>query len=353
LKQQLLRLLEFWRRRFPHSLRTQVALVIASLSFVPNLVFILSVEWIWPDTQFSTEGILLLLLWIPLLAVLSAVVGYALSSMILRPLTLLARELAHLETLINQPARWNLLLRPGDPQEALILRQAFAQLLRQIQIDQMRREAFTATLVHDLKTPLIAFGHLLSAFKQDQQLDPEQRRALLDRILQENQHNLSLVQKMVEAHRLERGEIELHPRPCDLGSLARRVAERMGSLAQERGIDLRVEGEGWGNADEAELERALANLVDNALRYARHAVVLTVSPRQIQVQDDGPGLPAPLEELAQPYVTQPIHIAGHHYPTGSGGLGLYIAKRILQAHGGELRLVETGSQGATLALVLR
>ncbi len=201
MKQQPLRVLEFWRRRFPHSLRTQVALVIASLSFVPNLVFILSVQWIWPDTQFSTEGILLLLLWIPLLAVLSAVVGYALSSMILRPLTLLARELAHLETLINQPARWNLLLRPGDPQEALILRQAFAQLLRQIQIDQMRREAFTATLVHDLKTPLIAFGHLLSAFKQDQQLEPEQRRALLDRILQENQHNLSLVQKMVEAHR--------------------------------------------------------------------------------------------------------------------------------------------------------
>lgn len=353
MKQQPLRVLEFWRRRFPHSLRTQVALVIASLSFVPNLVFILSVQWIWPDTQFSAEGILLLLLWIPLLAVLSAVVGYALSSMILRPLTLLARELAHLETLINQPARWNLLLRPGDPQEALILRQAFAQLLRQIQIDQMRREAFTATLVHDLKTPLIAFGHLLSAFKQDQQLEPEQRRALLDRILQENQHNLSLVQKMVEAHRLERGEIELHPRPCDLGSLARKVAERMGSLAQERGIDLRVEGEGWGNADEAELERALVNLVDNALRYARHAVVLIVSPHQIQVQDDGPGLPAPLEELAQPYVTQPIHIAGHHYPTGSGGLGLYIARRILQAHGGDLRLVETGSQGTALALVLR
>jgi len=78
-----------------------------------------------------------------------------------------------------------------------------------------------------------------------------------------------------------------------------------------------------------------------------------VSPHQIQVQDDGPGLPAPLEELAQPYVTQPIHIAGHHYPTGSGGLGLYIARRILQAHGGDLRLVATGSQGTALALVLR
>ncbi len=347
------RLLEFWHRRFPHSLRTQVALVIASLSFVPNLVLILSVRWILPGTQISGEGVVLLLLWIPLLAGLSAAVGYALSSLILRPLTLLARELVHLETLLNQPARWNLLLRPEDPQESLILRQAFAHLLRQIQIDQMRREAFTATLVHDLKTPLIAFGHLLSALKQDQQLEPEQRRALLDRILQENQHNLSLVQKMVEAHRLERGEIELHPQPCDLGSLARRVADRMGSLAQEREIDLRVEGQGWGNADEAELERALVNLIDNALRYARHAVVLTVSPHQIRVQDDGPGLPASLEELAQPYVTQPIHIAGHHYPTGSGGLGLYIAKRILQAHQGDLCLVETGSQGTTLALVLQ
>jgi signal transduction histidine kinase len=342
----------FWRRRFPHNLRTQVALVIASLSFVPNLVFILSVPWILADRQLSSEGSALLLLWIPLLAVLSALAGYALSSMLLRPLTLLARELAHLETLINQPDRWTLLLRPGDPQEVLILRQALAHLLRQIQSNQRQREAFTATLVHDLKTPLIAFGHLLGALKQELPLSRQERLALLDRMLEENQRNLALVQKMVEVYRLERGEIVLHPRPCDLGSLARRVANRMGSLARERGIDLGVEGEGWGNADETELERALVNLVDNALRYARRAVVLTVGPRQIQVRDDGPGLPAPLEDLAQPYIAQTISIAGQHYPTGLGGLGLYIAKRILEAHGGDLRLVETGSQGTTLALVL-
>lgn len=345
------RLAQLWRNCFPHSLRTQVALVIASLSFVPNLVLILAVRWILPGAQISGEGVVLLLLWIPLLAGISAAVGYTLSSFILRPLTLLARELVQLETLLSQPARWKLLLRPEDPQEALILRRAFAHLLRQIQTDQMRREAFVATLVHDLKTPLIAFGHLISALKQED-LPAEQRRALLDRILQENQHNLSLVQKMVEAHRLERGQIELHPQPCDLRSLARRVAERMGSLAQERGIQLQVEGQGWGQADEAELERALVNLMDNALRYARHEVVLTVMPGQIQIRDDGPGLPAPLEKLAQPYVAQPIHIAGHYYPTGSGGLGLYIAKRILQAHQGDLCLIETGSQGTTLALVL-
>jgi hypothetical protein len=62
-----------------------VALVIASLSFVPQLGFHPVGAVDLPDTQFSAEGILLLLLWIPLLAVLSAVVGYALSSMILRP----------------------------------------------------------------------------------------------------------------------------------------------------------------------------------------------------------------------------------------------------------------------------
>lgn len=207
------RLLEFWRRRFPHSLRTQVALVIASLSFVPNLVFILSVPWILPGTELSPEGSVLLLLWIPLLAVLSALAGYALSSLLLQPLTLLARELAHLESLINQPGRWTLLLRPGDPQEVLILRQALAHLLRQIQSDQRRREAFTATLVHDLKTPLIAFGHLLSALKQELPLSRQEQLALLDRMLEENQRNLALVQKMVEAYRLERGRLPCIPGP--------------------------------------------------------------------------------------------------------------------------------------------
>ena len=66
-----------------------------------------------------------------------------------------------------------------------------------------------------------------------------------------------------------------------------------------------------------------------------------------------PGLPAPLEQLAQPFNAQPVEIAGQHYTAGTGGLGLFIARRIIEAHGGRLVTETTGPSGTVLLAYLQ
>ncbi|GAB4218246.1 MAG: HAMP domain-containing sensor histidine kinase [Synechococcales cyanobacterium] len=334
--------LKAWRGKLlPHSLKTQVTLLVAALSFVPNLALMLTAPWIFGQPLQLTP---MLLLWIPTLVLICGWVGYACARQILQPVTRLAQE----ASTIGVAEEWHTLLRPQDPQETVILRGALAKLLRHIQLEQERREAVIATLMHDLKTPLIAFTHLLTTIRDQDEMTNAQRRVLLDPMIDESHRLEQLVQKMVQVHRYERGTVKLHPQVCDLGSLVAQLVERLRGLAANRQIALTTTGAGTAYVDPDELERAVCNVVENALRYAQSQVTIQVSDQAIEVSDDGPGLPAPLQELAQPYTTIPL--AGHRYNGGTGGMGLYIARRILQAHAGDISVVSTAAEGTTLRL---
>ena len=121
------------------------------------------------------------------------------------------------------------------------------------------------------------------------------------------------------------------------------LARRMEPQARERGLTLHVGGHGHADVDASALERAVTNLTENALRYARHEVRLTAAPGLLTVQDDGPGLSASLDDLAQPFNAQPAVIAGQQYTAGTAGLGLFIVRRIAEAHGGTLRYAKHAS----------
>lgn len=338
------------KARPSRSVSGQVAALIASLSFVPNLVLIVVTFGSQPE-RISGFWTAALAGWVIVLGGLSAAVGYWSAHLMLRPLTRLAQEVEYLESVLNDSERWTLSQHPQEPQEALILRRAISQLLYRLQLAQDQRAAFTATLMHDLKTPLVAFRHLLTVLQDNSSLTGEQRTDLLHQLLQENERILELVQRMTEVHRFE-GEISLERHLCNLAVLARGLTSRLQPLATERKIALQVRGHGFAEVDPLELERALYNLMDNALRYARSQVEVEVKMQEIWVIDDGPGLPAPLESLAKPYMAERVEIAGKKFLARSTGLGLYIARRILEAHGGELQVIRTGSEGTTLALKL-
>ena len=177
-------------------------------------------------------------------------------------------------------------------------------------------------------------------------------------LLAENARLLGLVQQMADAHRFEREEVRLTLLPTDLRALLEAAALRERSRAALKGFELTVSGSGRAEVDPAVLERAVGNLIDNALRYARSSIELRVTPTGLQVRDDGPGLPdqVTLQHLAQPFNAQPVEIAGQRYTAGTAGLGLYIVRRIVEAHGGELRYTrdfspDTGAQ-TVMELVL-
>lgn len=313
------------------SLRLQITVVIALLAFLPNLVITLIAG---PRLPWLTLAV-----WMLLVGLLSAMVAWILSGLLLRPLIRLRSEVEQGEFGGEE--------KEGDPVEIAALRQAFTDLLARFNTEQGRRNAFMATLVHDLKTPLIATGHLVHTLTHFD-LSPDEKAEISRNLLSENRRLLSLVSQMADAHRFERDDVRLDPHPTDLRSLLERVSERLQTAAPsvssaQLGVQLSVTGEGQAMVDAAVLERAVTNLASNALRYARTYVELSVTAQGIEVSDDGPGLSEPLEELAQPFNSQPALIAGQHYTAGTAGLGLFIVRRIAQAHGGDLEYLRSES----------
>ncbi len=319
-------LVQPWRKAV--SLRWTLLIFTAAIALFPNLAiaFIL--------------GNGLPLLWVVSLLALSVGFGWWLSNALLQPINALRGELATL-TSSSQGLALRLEVDESQPQEVQSLRRAFSGLLEKLNVEQGKRSAFMATLVHDLKTPVIAANHVLEAIERDDNLTKDRRIELVGYVKTEFEGLLRLVQQMIDAHRFEREDVSLQKESVDLVALAQRVAKRLEPDAALRGVRITVTGTGAALVSSAELERALVNLMVNAVRYAASSVTVDVSSDALLVTDDGPGLSAPLEELVKPFNSAVVTMGGQRFTAGTGGLGLFIASRIAAVHGGRLEQLPT------------
>lgn len=336
------------------SLRARIALVIAALAILPNALLAAGVllPALGGGGGIASELWVAGALWALAVVVLSALVGYFASRELLEPLTRLQGEVAELTSRSDRLVGARLGSDRGEPSEVEAVRAAFNRLLARVELEQGRRSAFIATLMHDLKTPLVATSHLLEVIRDRDDLGRAERVDLSDRLLHENRAFVELVDKLVAAHKFDRDEVALSRERVDVAEVVRVVLERLEPIARERGVRMHAEGKASAMADRKELERALYNLVANAVRYARGHLTIEIFSGLVRIADDGPGLPAPLERLAQPFNDQPVEISGQSYRAGSAGLGLFIARRILEAHGGRLVAEGSGPKGTVLLAYL-
>src|SRR5690606_13579894 len=107
------------------------------------------------------------------------------------------------------------------------LTNAFNELLDQVEGEQARRTAFSAALMHDLKTPLVAAANLLAIVRDDDDMTREARVEVIGKTAAELQALIELVQKLVDAHRLERPEIPLSRERTDLRQLVEGLVARL------------------------------------------------------------------------------------------------------------------------------
>ncbi|AFV76442.1 signal transduction histidine kinase [Thermus oshimai JL-2] len=317
------------------SLRARLALTIALLAFLPNLVLALLLGHPSPS----------LFLWLLLVALVSGGIGYLLANSLLRPLTELTRAVTYLS--LKESPLHELRLPPpkeAPPSEIALLRARFEELLGRVRRLLEEREAYYGALAHDLKTPLLSALRALEYLEKADGIGKEARVALLKEVKAELARGYGLVENLLALSRLEARP--LSPETLNLRALAEDLLLRYRKAAEERGLRLWAEGAGSARGERVLLERALANLLENALRHAKGRVRVRVEEGALVVEDDGEGLPLPLEALAQPFRQGPGN-------RGGNGLGLYTARRVAEAHGGRLCAGQSPLGGAALRLELR
>ena len=227
-------------------------------------------------------------------------------------------------------------------------------------VDNRLREMI-ASLSHDLRTPLASLGCSLESLllKQDSQ-SSEERRSHLQIAVRQQDRLQRLVGALFELAQLELPDARCELQPTAVPDLLMDVAQRFGPRAEELGLAIQTECPDHmplALADAALLERALENLIDNALRHTPRGGRIRLSSEhaagrvRLSVLDSGAGVPA--EHL--PRIFERFYRAdpSRRDPRGGAGLGLAITQRIAELHGGRLFVKSRPGIGSVFSLTLR
>ncbi|HKI99247.1 MAG TPA: ATP-binding protein [bacterium] len=225
--------------------------------------------------------------------------------------------------------------------------------------DQLRRE-LVANVSHDLRSPLASVqGYLETLLIKDAALPASERRRFVE-IIHNNVLRLStLVRELFELSRLEAQQIRPVLEPFALSELVQDVVVKLQPLALERHVALTSalpRDLPFVRGDIGMIERVLTNLIDNALRYTpregRVEVSLTGEDGQVRVRvsDTGPGIPA--EDL--PHVFDRFYRVdkSRSRESGGSGIGLAIAKHILDMHGSQVGVERSTPEGTVFTFAL-
>lgn len=224
---------------------------------------------------------------------------------------------------------------------------------------EQARTDLVAGISHDLRTPLTSVKGYIKGLRDGVAQTPERQRQYLEVAYRKACDMDILLQRLFYFSRLETGNLPLFREDAGLGDFVRRFAAEIGpELEQEGGtVQLSVSpGPHPVSIDAEQLYRVLNNLKDNALRYAGAApLVLTLAEETrgdwecIRFSDNGRGVP----EESLPHIFDQFWREDQARSSGNGegtGLGLYIVKYIIEAHGGTIQAKNDGGLAFTILL---
>lgn len=324
-----------WSRRSV-ALRRSLAVVAASIVLVVALGIALSGRLMFLSSH-DLE-----LLWVVLGFALA--LGLALAVTIPQSIT---RDLEEMADAARRVGRGERGIRAGVDRNDEIgsTADAFDEMLEKLEESERLRErqeetrrSLLATIGHDLRTPLAALQAAIEALEDGVAREPDR---YLKSMRQDVAALASLVDDLFVLARLEAGEVELDVVGVDLAELADEAVEVLEPTALRRSVDLRVSSMGrvpvMGSPEA--LGRVIRNLVDNAVRHAPAGTEVVVEVDDgdggsVTVLDEGPGFAADFVDKA--FLMFERADPARARTTGGAGLGLAIAKGLVQAHGGEI-----------------
>ncbi len=254
---------------------------------------------------------------------------------------------------------------PGDEIDRLTV--TFNQLVDRIRTqmeklkkaDSLRRELVT-NVSHDLRTPLATLqGYIETLFLKDRSLSADDRKHHLEIAIQHCERLGKLVDELFELAKLDSRENQVQYEPFNISELAHDVAQKFDLAAKAKQIGIHIDpdpGLPFVNADIAMIERVIENLLENAVRHTPSggSIRLTLTPQNediaVGVSDTGCGIPGEdLPLIFDRYYQREQTQTGK---TGYSGLGLAIARRILELHHKPIRVESTPGSGTTFTFLL-
>lgn len=222
------------------------------------------------------------------------------------------------------------------------------------------RGDFVARVSHELRTPLTPIrGYVHLLLQRGDRLTDGQRSDALHRVLERTDRLAELIEDLLLVTQLERGDMDsiVALRPCDVGTIATQVVDTIRDRFEDRSITMDLDpATPSALADPTRVRQVVSALLDNAVRYSPPDAPVTIGLDgqddriNLRVADRGPGIPVGQEEriferfqrLEDPLVMQ----------TTGVGVGLFIARRLAEAMGGEIALQPHSGGGSVFTVVL-
>jgi len=300
------------------------------------------------ETLFSALGLAILYV-----LVMSVAGGLSRTALMSRPALMLITGFAvgalAKQRRTNQDQRELLVQIAEERSRALAEEQAMVARLREVDI---AKTEFVAVAAHEFRTPLATILGVIGTLRtHGDALDPSIREELLEGAQVQAQRLARLVEDLLTVSRIEDGALRLDVRPANLGEM---VAEAVQASATADVVRVELNGIAEVHCDRDRMVRVVTNLLDNARKYSppdgHIFVTVTEDDRFVSfgVRDQGPGVPKDRREE----VFERFRRLAEGSDRPGSGLGLYITRCLVEAHGGSIRVEEASGGGAQFLFTL-
>jgi len=293
---------------------------------------------------------------------LALILGYAISSSIVEPVQLIEARLNSIAAgifgkRVEVSNRDELGALAGDLNR---MDERLSQLYGQLEAANRHKSQFLANMSHELRTPLnsiIGFSDVLNE-RMFGDLNPKQAEYVAD-ILSSGHHLLGLINDILDLSKIEAGRMELEPSRFDVHAALESTMTLVRERAMHKGLDLQLQiaaNVTEIDGDERKLKQVVLNLLSNAVKFTPPGGRITVRATvidhalMIAVADSGPGVAAADRDLIFEEFRQAPGPTGQ--PREGTGLGLALAKKFVEMHGGRIGVDSEPGAGATFTFTI-
>jgi len=221
-------------------------------------------------------------------------------------------------------------------------------------VDDVRFADLISKIAHELRSPLTSVkGFSATLVKRWDRFTDEQKLQFVQTINSDAERMGRIVSEVLDLARLESGRLELHRTEVDLSAIASKAAEHLKDLPGADRVKIEIEDGFMAFADAERLQHVIGNLLENAIKFSDEGDIRVEAERDdglvhLVVTDQGVGIdPDRLPEI----FSGPAPAGQRSGPSGSG-LGLYLTRRLIEAHGGQITVDSKVQQGSTFSVTL-